>query len=289
MKKNPTNSLADIEIIGSRSRFIAVLGTAVDTKGWLRGMPNCPLLTTHNIAHTGILKARSPYEIVRVVQSGTFMLACLDGEGVVLVDGSWKTIRAGQACLLPPFVMNSLKCVNKTPWHFAWVRYDELPERKPIVSSISPVIGQFNANSLADAIRGLHLETTGENHSTALHHWCELVHHYVIRFAQPSNLDERLSRLWIAVEKKPAHDWTLHEMATLACVSSEHLRRLCLKEIGRSPMRHLTFIRLQRAINLLSTTNDKIETIAKEVGFSCIQSFTLAFKERFGRSPSKFR
>lgn len=289
MKKKHVNPLTDTEIIGSRSRFDAVLGTAADTKGWLRGMPSCPLLATHKIAHTGILEARSPYEIVRVDQSGTFMLACLGGEGGVLVDGSWKTIREGQACLLPPFVTNSLKCIGKTTWHFAWVRYDESPKRKPIVSSISPVIGQFNANGLADAIRGLHLETIGENNSTALHHWCELVHHYVIRFAQPSNMDERLSRIWIAVEKKPAHDWTLNELADLACVSTEHLRRMCIKEIGRSPMRHLTFIRLQRAMNLISTSNDKIETIAKEVGFACIQSFTSAFKERFGSPPSHFR
>ncbi len=289
MPKKPTKSLTDIEIIGRRSRFDAVLGTAADTKGWLRGMPVCPLLATHSIAHTGILEARAPYEIVRVVQSGTFMLACLAGEGLIRVDNSWRTVRSGQACLLPPFVTNSLKCTGKKPWHFAWVRYDESPARKPIVSSISPVIGPFDARALADAIKGLHLETMVAKHSTALHHWCELVHHYVIRFAQPSNPDERLSRLWSTVEKKPAQDWTLHDLAGLACVSTEHLRRLCLKEIGRSPMRHLTFIRLQRAMNDLSSSNDKIETIAREVGFSCIQSFTAAFKERFGRPPSHFR
>jgi len=39
------------------------------------------------------------------------MLACFEGEGVVLVDGGWKRIRKGQACLLPPFVMNALKCL----------------------------------------------------------------------------------------------------------------------------------------------------------------------------------
>jgi len=115
------------------------------------------------------------------------------------------------------------------------------------------------------------------------------VNHYVLRFAEPSNLDERLWRLWEKVGNDPARAWTLDDFAAISCISGEHLRRLCLKEIGRSPMRHLTFIRLQLAILLISTTDDKLETIARAVGFSGIHSFSNAFKSRFGKSPSEFR
>ncbi len=258
-------------------------------RSWLRGMPDCRLLSTHNIAHTGIMNARRPYEIVRVDQSGTFMMACLDGEGVVMVDGVWKTIRAGQACLLPPFVMNSLKCTGDKPWRFAWVRYEESRGTKLIVSSVSPVIGAFDGRALGDAITGLRHELLGGGDPAAVQQWCRLVHRYVMRFAEPTHLDERLWRLWSAVEKDPSRDWTLHELSEVACLSCEHLRRLCLKEIGRSPMRHLTFIRLQLAVRLLSSTHEKIETIARMVGFSGIHSFSAGFKARFGRPPSDFR
>ena len=205
-------------------------------------------------------------------------------EGVVMVDGSWKTIR-----LLPPFVMNSLKCTGEKRWRFAWVRYEESRDTIPIVSSVSPVIGSFDGGGLAAAITGLHAETTRESNPAALHQWCGLVHHYVTRFAESSHLDSRLWRLWSAVEMQPARDWTLEYLAEIACLSTEHLRRLCLREIGRSPMRHLTFIRLQRAVRLLSSTDDKIETIARAVGFSSIHSFSNSFKARFGRPPSDFR
>jgi len=210
-------------------------------------------------------------------------------EGVVMVDGSWKTIRVGQACLLPPFVMNSLKCTGEKRWRFAWVRYEESRDTIPIVSSVSPVIGSFDGGGLAAAITGLHAETTRESNPAALHQWCGLVHHYVTRFAESSHLDSRLWRLWSAVEMPPARNWTLEYLAEIACLSTEHLRRLYLREIGRSPMRHLTFIRLQRAVQLLSSTDDKIETIARAVGFSSIHSFSNSFKARFGRPPSDFR
>ncbi len=279
----------DREVIGKKSKFHAVLGHMAEVRAWLRGMPVCALLSEYNIAHTGLMDAMAPYEIVRVDQSGTFMLACLEGEGVVMVDGAWKSIRKGQACLLPPFVMNSLKCVAGKRWRFAWVRYEESRSIKPIVSSISPVIGKFDGTGLEAAINGLRSEVNGESLPSTLHQWCALVNHYVNRFAEPAKLDERLWRLWSRVEAEPAHDWTLESLAEIACLSSEHLRRLCQQEIGRSPMRHLTFIRLQQALRMLSNSTDKIETIARAVGFSSLQSFSNAFKTRFGKSPSEFR
>ncbi len=289
MKSSPGIQSRDIEIIGRRTTFRAVVAGDAAERGWLREMPECPLLSTHGIAHTGIMDARRPYEIVRVNQSGTFMLACLEGEGVVLVDGGWKTIRAGTACLLPPFVLNSLKCAGGLRWRFAWVRYEETRDTKPVVSSVSPVTGSFDGGSLEAAISGLFSEATSSDNPASLHQWCALVNHYVMRFAEPSDLDERLWRLWSLVEKDPSRPWTLEDFSTIACLSSEHLRRLCLREIGRSPMRHLTFIRLQLALRMLSSSGDKIETIARSVGFSGIHSFSNAFRSRFGRPPSDFR
>jgi AraC-like DNA-binding protein len=280
---------ADIQIMGKRTRYLAVCGREDEGREWLVDAPRCKMLGDHHISHTGIMNAEAPYEVFRLNQSGTFMMACLAGEGVVMVDGGWKTIRSGQACLLPPFVMNSLKCVEKKPWRFAWVRYEESREFKPIVSSLSPVIGCFDGRALESTIEGLHHEAGSEGQAAALHHWSNLVNHYVMKFAEPAGLDERLWRLWTKVGQQPERDWTLPELSEIACLSGEHLRRLCHAEIGRSPMKHLTFIRLQKAIEMISSSDEKIETIAKAVGFSGIHSLSNAFKSWFGKRPSDFR
>lgn len=280
----------DLHIHGRDTSMLGVRSNENAKREWLRDMPCCPLMAIeHHINHCGIMSAYPPYEIVRVDQSGTFMLACLEGHGIVLVDGTWKKISAGQACLLPPFVTNSLKCQSDQLWRFAWVRYGETRESKPIVSSFSPVIGAFNGSSLEKAILGMRDEAMHAKKPAALHHWCALINHYVLAFAQPSDLDERLWRLWQEIEKNPAHDWTLSAMAQIAHVSEEHLRRLSQKELGRSPVRQLTFIRLQLAITLLTDSSEKVETIAKIVGFGSIFSFSNAFKTWYGKSPSAFR
>jgi AraC-like DNA-binding protein len=287
---SPTTAapVRDREILGEDTRWQVVRG-GDDTRGWIQESPLCPLLGQHHIAHCGIMHAAPHFEIVRAEQSGTFMLACLEGEGVILADGRWKRIRGGNACLLPPFVTNALKCLPGKRWTFAWVRYHEEPETRPIVSSISPVTGPFDGAPLRSAIEGLHAECLSGSAAAPLHHWVELVHHYVLRFAQPHTSDDRLWRVWKQVEDNLSCPWSLDDLAAIACVSGEHLRRLCRKELGRSPMQHLTHLRIQRARHLLSVSDDKVEVIARQVGFESVTTFSTTFRQWIGRRPSDFR
>ena len=235
------------------------------------------------------MDAVHPFEVVRNRQSGTFMLACFEGEGGVWIDGRWVTIGPGQACLQPPFIRNALKCPAAGRWRFAWVRYEDACGRAPMVSALSPILGSFEPAGLLTAIRGLHAESAGAGAPAALHHWSQLIQHYVLRFARPHEPDSRLWRLWQRVSGDLARPWTLTEMAAIACVSEEHLRRLCKREIGRSPKQHLIFLRLQEAAGLLSTTDEKVEVIARAVGFESAYTFSNTFKRWIGWRPSEHR
>ncbi len=276
-------------MFGPATRYRVARATADDARSWMKRSHFCPLLQQHHISHVGIMDAAAPFEIVRTNLGGTFMIACVEGEGVVLVNGGWKKIRANQACLQPPFMMNAMKCLPGKSWKFAWVRYDESREVHPIISSESPVIGAFASGSLQAAIDGLYLEAGGDAAPALLHHWSELIHQYVVRFAQPHRQDPRLWEVWRKVEAQLSRNWTLAEIAKLARMSGEHLRRVCQKELGRSPMQHLTFLRLHKAQHLLSVTDDKVEYIAREVGFESVSTFSNTYKKWVGWQPSEQR
>jgi len=294
-KSSPNNGsggrkpLSDVRVFGDRTEAEVVQAYREEGRPWLRDQPVCELLAQHYILHAGIMHGQFPLEIVRKDLSGTFMLACFGGQGKVLSDGRWITIKAGQACLQPPFAANALKCVKGKPGDFCWVRYVESRDSLPIVSEISPVRGSYQAEPLHVAIQGLIAESTGAAVPASQHHWVELIHHYVLRFAQPHQEDERLFKLWHQVEKNLGADWSLTDLSSTAFLSDEHLRRLCKKQLGRSPVQHLTFLRMQRASELLATTGDKIDTIADQVGYASGAHFSNAFTKWVGIRPSEYR
>ncbi len=282
------NELHDTHILGE-SDYLLVRSDDSDKRAWLHDSPICPLLRQHHLAHVEIMWARYPFEVTRTELSGTYMMACFEGEGSVLVDGNWKTLRAGQACLQPPFMLNSLKCAKSKSWGFCGIRYLESQESVPIITEKSPVLGNYDHVPLQAAIQGLHAEVRGTDSPSALGKWIELIHHYVLHFAQPHHYDDRLWKLWAKIEQQLEHKWTLYELALLAHLSEEHLRRLCRKHHGRSPMQHLTFLRMQRAMELLGSTDDKIEIIARVVGYDTQFSFSNVFKKWVGLRPSDCR
>lgn len=61
------------------------------------------------------------------------------------------------------------------------------------------------------------------------------------------------------------------------------------KETGQAYIAYLTEIRLNKAVELLNTTDDKTYIIASKVGYQEQNYFSYVFKKRFGISPSKYR
>jgi transcriptional regulator GlxA family with amidase domain len=84
-------------------------------------------------------------------------------------------------------------------------------------------------------------------------------------------------------------DWKLTALAGSCGLSPEHLRRVCRRELGRTPMEHVTYMRIQQAQELLETTGEKLEAIAPRVGYHSAVVFSRAFVRCVGLTPSQYR
>jgi AraC family transcriptional regulator len=78
-------------------------------------------------------------------------------------------------------------------------------------------------------------------------------------------------------------------MARDACFSARQFHRLTVEEFGEPPGAHQRRVRLDRSAWLLLTSRTTILAIALETGWESHESFTRAFRARFGVSPSSFR
>jgi AraC-like DNA-binding protein len=259
------------------------------TKHWSLTRDDCPELAVYRIKHLGLTDAVEPYRRVRLRPGGSFVMIGHQGRGRILLDGRWQTSHSGVACLAPPRVLNAFHAVGRSRWRFAWLRYDEPDHVRPLVSAASPVRVRCDRDTLWRIVTGLQAEWAGCRDARLVHHWIALAHGEARRIAQPWRLDERLWIVWDEVAHDLAADWTLDKLAASYQASKEQLRRACLRELGRSPMQHLTSLRIERACQLLSTTADKVESIAHQVGFADAAVFSRAFKRWVGHSPSASR
>jgi AraC-like DNA-binding protein len=250
---------------------------------------DCPALANYHIAHTAVAETAPPFEMVRMDLSGTFLFSCFDGQGRILLDGRWQLMREGDACIAPPHVLLAFHCEPTGRWGITWVRYQQPPDQKPIIQSSSPAMARLDPSPIRHAVLGLYHEMQSQHAPATVRHWVEIIHNYVVRFASPWQTDDRLGNLWEYVAARLGEPWSLDRLARRCHLSTEHLRRLCRRELGRSPMHHVIYLRMQHAARLLTTNDDKIETIARECGYENPFVFSSTFKRWVGWRPSEYR
>lgn len=259
------------------------------TRRWTLEAGECPELTVHRIARLGIDVAHAPYNRVRLRPVGSFIIACLEGEGRMLLEGRWQRVVSGDLCMAPPRVLNALHAIPGKRWTFAWLRYEEPPFVKPLIGADSPLRLRSGAEHLGRALSGLRAEWEAERDPTLVHHWVSLLQGLASRLARPWRSSSRVAEVWETVVRDLATDWKLDTLARACSLSAEHLRRICRRELGRTPMEHVTYMRMQRAQELLEATEEKLEAIAEQVGYHSSTVFSRAFAHFVGMTPSQYR
>ncbi len=86
-----------------------------------------------------------------------------------------------------------------------------------------------------------------------------------------------------------AKNWNLEELAKSVGLSRSGFALRFKKLMGDSPLHYLTTIRIQRAMELLTSTDLNVENVANEVGYTDAFTFSKAFKRLTGIPPKEFR
>jgi AraC family transcriptional regulator len=97
---------------------------------------------------------------------------------------------------------------------------------------------------------------------------------------------ERAVQWYLArLENRP----TLDALAEAVHVSPAHLRRQFQQVYGKSPHTVLTHLRLERAMEMLASTSDTIETIARQSGFNSASDLCRVFHRHYNVYPNVWR
>jgi AraC-like DNA-binding protein/mannose-6-phosphate isomerase-like protein (cupin superfamily) len=92
-----------------------------------------------------------------------------------------------------------------------------------------------------------------------------------------------------ALENNFSKDWKLDDLTKIAHMSKSSLLTVFRKATGQPPIEYLVRLRIQKAMDLLRTTNLTITDIALEVGFNDSNYFTRQFRRVVGDTPRTYR
>ena len=101
--------------------------------------------------------------------------------------------------------------------------------------------------------------------------------------------DKSVGRALNLMHGRPAHGWTLEEMAGEIGLSRSALADRFTEFVGCPPMQYLANWRMQLATGLLSGGSSSIAEIAGRVGYDSEAAFSRAFKRNLGMAPAMWR
>jgi AraC-like DNA-binding protein len=100
--------------------------------------------------------------------------------------------------------------------------------------------------------------------------------------------DSRLAAAIRAMHERPAHAWTVVELAKEAALSRSTFFERFRSAVGVAPIDYLLTWRMALAKDLLLRNESRIAEIAQRVGYSSASTFSVAFTRHVGRPPSQY-
>jgi AraC family transcriptional regulator len=164
---------------------------------------------------------------------------------------------------------------------------DALSLDEPYVAASLTALHQ----ALGQRAAGLYADTVAT--SIVVH----LVHHRLAGAAPragftggPGTLGARdLRRVTDYMHAHLGEDIDLATLAGLVNVSKYHFLRMFTRATGRTPHRHLTAVRMQRAAELLRTSDLSVQQVAAVCGYRSPSRFATAFQKQYAVPPSRYR
>lgn len=99
----------------------------------------------------------------------------------------------------------------------------------------------------------------------------------------------KIRRVHDYIHEHITEDISLETLAQVANFSNYHFHRFFCGMVGETVASYIRRLKLEYAAASLKNTNKRVTDIAFDAGYSNLESFSRAFKKRFGLLPSDFR
>ncbi len=226
---------------------------------------------------------------------------CAEGTGWCEIAGHRHEVSKNQLLVIPANTPHVYGAGEKTPWTIHWFHavgsnvpvYLErlgVTKERPVV----PLGGDVQLFSLfEDVLEGLEHGFTLTHLIYAAHslsHLMGLVLRHKEEFGYgEADVQERVAKCIEFMKGHLREPLTVATLAALVSLSRSHFTTTFRRVTGYAPLSYLNHLRMQRAVQLLNTTNLSIKQIGEQLGFTDQFYFSRAFRKMHNHSPSEHR
>jgi len=261
-----------------------------------------PLLRTLLPTDAGFYPRASRHQCTR--EKGcpeAVFIYCARGSGWCEIGGRRHEVREDQLLVIPPSTPHVYGAAKKEPWTIHWFHaiganvpyYLEklgVTEQKPVVR----LGGDVQLFSLfEDVLEGLEHGSTLTHLTYAAHSLTHLMgvilRHKDEFWRGEGDVKERVASSIGFMKEHLQEPLRIATLAAVVNLSRSHYTEIFRRVTGYAPLMYLNHLRMQRAVQILNSSNLSIKAISDQLGFSDQFYFSRAFTKLHGHSPSEHR
>lgn len=230
----------------------------------------------------------------------------ISGEGTLLVEDSSSNtseyhLHEGTGFLIEPGRVNTYRADQKNPWEYTWVEFSGLRAKEILedsgLSSASPVYVPSTSED-GERLKSELLYLANHPQGSAFH---QIGHLYLIMDALTSGASSRrrtqiskraefyVNEAVIFISQNYSRAITVEDMARRCSLDRSYFGKIFRDTLGQSPQEFLIQYRMEKAAELLKSTELPVGEISRQVGYPNQLHFSRAFKNFYGIAPRIYR
>lgn len=282
---------------GFRGQRLTVLPKTVVRQG--QGLPVVGELFVTDIGHYP--SAPGHYVDRPHGRGESILIYCTSGSGWCEMGGKEWRAQEGWALFIPPETPHVYGADAEDPWAIWWVHFGGplsaeflralavtrdkpllyAPETLLLAEAFEETYAHLQDGYIDNSLLGL---STGLTRVLGL-----LKTHQRAPHARRRRGEENIYRSIRYMREHIDRPQRLSELAELLGLTVPHYSTLFRKVTGTSPGRFLTRLKMQRACELLDTTDAPVGEVARRIGFRDPFHFSRVFKHVVGKAPTIYR
>lgn len=259
-----------------------------------------PFLSNLIVTKVGFFDKAYRHNVTRDGIPEYIVIYCINGNGWVKSEcGKWD-IKKGDVIFLDKDIPHSYGAYDEEPWSIHWVHFigEAVPDLYKLLD-VTPraVVQQLGVKPelISLIIEAYDILSTGYGFvnileaSTYFQQFLCKVVRLKIYSGISGNRNMDIEKVLLIMKNNIKNNCTLKQLADSVNMSKYHFARLFKQIIGYTPIEYYNRLKIQKACELLDTTDCSNKEISDNLSFSSPFYFSETFKRITGCSPKEYK